>query len=127
VATRRGWFGRVDRLALSLDQGCIRETKGFVMLIRVLTMRVVPERRDDWLRFTRDIGFPGMRQQPGCHGVWRLHGHDADSEYQVVTLWDSMADLEQFRSSDAMRELTAAAAGLTVPPNAEALFDVIED
>ncbi len=97
------------------------------MLIRVLTMRVVPERRDDWLRFTRDIGFPGMRQQPGCHGVWRLHRHDADSEYQVVTLWDSLEDLEQFRASDAMRELTAAAAGLTVPPNAEALFDVIED
>jgi len=97
------------------------------MLIRVLTMRVPAERRDDWLRFTRDVGFPSMRQQPGCHGVWRLHKHDADGEYQVVTLWESQADLEQFRASDAMRVLTAAAAGLTVPPHAELLFDVIED
>jgi heme-degrading monooxygenase HmoA len=97
------------------------------MLVRVLTMRVVPERLDDWRRFTRDVGFPGMRRQPGCRGIWRLQRHDAKHEYQVATLWDSLADLERFRSSDAMRELTAAAAGLTVPPSDEALFDVIED
>jgi heme-degrading monooxygenase HmoA len=45
----------------------------------------------------------------------------------VVTLWDSLTDLERFRASDAMRELSAAGAALTVPPNGEALFDVIED
>ena len=78
------------------------------MLVRVLTMRVVPERLDDWLRFTRDIGFPGMRRQPGCRGIWRLHEHGAGNDYQVVTLWDSLADLERFRASDAMRELSAA-------------------
>jgi heme-degrading monooxygenase HmoA len=97
------------------------------MLVRVLTMRVVPERLDDWLRFTRDIGFPGMRRQRGCRGIWRLHKHGGESEYQVVTLWDSVADLERFRASDAMRKLSAAGVGLTVPPNGEALFDVIED
>ena len=32
-----------------------------------------------------------------------------------------------FRASDAMRELSAAAAGLTVPPSGESLFDLIED
>jgi quinol monooxygenase YgiN len=98
-----------------------------MMLVRVLTMRVEQARRDDWLRFTRDVGFPGMRRQPGCRGIWRLHKHDVDDAYQVVTLWNSVADLEQFRASDAMRELSVAAAGLTVPPNGEALFDVIED
>jgi heme-degrading monooxygenase HmoA len=97
------------------------------MLIRVLTMRVPPDRRDDWLVYTRDIGFPGMRRQPGCRGIWRLHRHGDDGTYQVVTLWDSIADVERFRASDAMRELSAAGAGLTVPPNGEDLFDVIED
>ena len=99
------------------------------MLVRVLTMRVVPERLDDWLRFTRDVGFPGMRRQPGCRGIWRLHAHGAATEYQVVTLWDSasVATVWRFRASDAMRALTAAAAGLTVPPTGESLFDVIED
>ena len=48
-------------------------------------------------------------------------------EYEVVTLWDSLADLERFRDSDAMRELSAAAAGLTVPPYNEVLFDLIGD
>ena len=97
------------------------------MLVRVLTMRVVPERLDEWPRFTRDVGFPGMRRQPGCRGIWRLHAHGAATDYQVVTLWDGLADLERCRASDAMHELTAAAAGLTVPPTGEALFDVIED
>ena len=97
------------------------------MLIRVLTMRVAPGRLEDWLRFTRDVGFPGMRAQPGCHGIWRLREHGADHEYRVVTLWESLGDLQRFRASDAMRELSAAAAGLTIPPYAEMLLDVIED
>src|SRR5690349_4669309 len=97
------------------------------MLVRVLTMRVVPERLDDWMRFTRDVGFPGMRRQPGCRAIWRLRKHDTEFEYEVVTLWDSLADLERFRASDSMRELSAAAAGLTVPPYAEVLLDLIED
>ncbi len=97
------------------------------MLVRVLTMHVVPERLDDWLRFTRDVGFPGMRRQPGCRAIWRLHEHGAAHDYQVVTLWDSLADLQRFRAGAAMRELTAAAAGLTVPPSGEALFDLVED
>src|SRR5258708_2166197 len=97
------------------------------MLIRVLTMRVVPGRLDDWLRFTRDVGVPGMRRQPGCRGFGRRPRHEAEGESQVVTLWDGVADLERFRASDDMRQLTAAGAGLTVPPSGEALFDVIED
>ncbi len=97
------------------------------MLVRVLTMHVVPERLDDWLRFTRDVGFPGMREQPGCHGIWRLQKHGSEHEFEVVTLWDSLGDLERFRASKAMRELSAAAAGLTVPPHGEVLLDVLED
>ena len=97
------------------------------MLVRVLTMRVVPERLDDWLRYTREIGFPGMRAQPGCRGVWRLHQQDAGTSYQVVTVWDSRADLDRFRASAAMQDLSAKAMGLTIPPHAEALYDMIPD
>ncbi len=57
------------------------------MLVRVLTMHVVPERLDDWFRFTRDVGFPGMRRQPGCRGIWRLQRHRVANEYEIVTLW----------------------------------------
>ena len=55
------------------------------MLVRVLTMRVKAERVADWLVYTRDIGFPGMRAQPGCRGIWRLHKPDAGLAYQVHT------------------------------------------
>ena len=97
------------------------------MLVRVLTMRVNAERVADWLVYTREIGFPGMRAQPGCRGIWRLHKPDAGPVYQVVTVWESLADLDRFKHSDAMRALSASAVGLTIPPHAEDIYEVVED
>ena len=96
------------------------------MLIRLLTMRVRAERLDDWMRYTREIGFPGMLAQPGCREIRRLHRHGAAHEYQVMTVWDSLADLDRFKASQAMKDLSASAAGLTIPPYDEALYEVIE-
>jgi heme-degrading monooxygenase HmoA len=96
------------------------------VLIRLLTMRVRPERLDDWMRYTREIGFPGMLAQPGCREIRRLHRQGAAHEYQVMTVWDSLADLDRFKASQAMKDLSASAAGLTIPPYDEALYDVIE-
>ena len=97
------------------------------MIVRVLTMPVKPERFDDWLRYTRDIGFPGMRAQPGCRGIWRLHKADGGFDYQVATVWDGREELERFKASEAMRELSAQAAGLTTPPYREEIFDLVPD
>jgi quinol monooxygenase YgiN len=97
------------------------------MLLRILTMNVDPARVDDWLRFTRDIGFPGMLAQPGCRQIWRLRGHAHAADYKVMTLWDGLADLERFRASPAMRSLSEAAAPLTTAPAEEQLFDVVAD
>jgi heme-degrading monooxygenase HmoA len=97
------------------------------MLFRILKMQVRPDRIADWLVFTRDIGFPGMLRQPGCQAIWRLRGQGGAADFQVMTQWASAADLERFRTSDAMRELSAAAAGLTISPASETLFEVIDD
>ncbi len=97
------------------------------MLLRILTMHVDPARIADWMRFTRDVGFPGMLAQPGCRQIWRLRGHAGFADYKVMTLWDSLADLERFRANPAMRSLSEAAAPLTVAPAEEQLFDIVED
>ncbi len=97
------------------------------MLLRILDVHVRPDRVAEWLRFTRDEGFPGMLRQPGCHSVRRLRVHGTEAEYRVMTEWDSAAHLERFRASDDMRRLTAASAALTEGPSAELLFDVIGD
>jgi len=97
------------------------------MLLRILTMNVDPARIDDWLLFTRDVGFPGMLAQPGCRQIWRLRGHAGVCDYKVMTLWDSLADLERFRASPAMRGLSEAAAPLTMAAATEQLFDVVAD
>jgi heme-degrading monooxygenase HmoA len=97
------------------------------MLFRILKMQVRPERIAEWLVFTRDVGFPGMLQQPGCQAIWRLRGSGGAADFHVMTQWASMADLERFNASEAKRELSAAAAGLTIAPVAETLFEVIDD
>ena len=97
------------------------------MLIRILKMRVHPDRYQDWLCFTRDIGFPGMLAQPGCRAIRRLRRADSTDDFRILTEWDDMAALEKFRASPAMAELSRAAAGLTIPPAEELLFEVIPD
>lgn len=98
------------------------------MLMRVLTMRIRPGKFEDWKRYTREIGFPGMLAQPGCTGIRRMRRHGADeNEYQVVTMWDGMPSLERFKSSEAMKSLSASAAELTLPPYDEVLYSEIPD
>ena len=93
--------------------------------MRILTMQVVPERLEDWKRYTMDIGFPGMLSQAGCRKISLMRQHGAETgEYEVVTWWDSIEDLDRFKASSAMRELSASAAGLTIPPHREVLFEV---
>jgi heme-degrading monooxygenase HmoA len=98
------------------------------MLMRILTMRVINGRLEDWMRYTRDIGFPGMLSQAGCRKITRMRRQGAETgEYEVVTWWDSIEDLDRFKASSAMRELTASASGLTIPPHREVLYEVVED
>ncbi len=98
------------------------------MLMRILTMRVVHERLEDWMRYTRDIGFPSMLSQAGCTKIKRMRRQGAEAgEYEVATWWGSLDELNQFNASSAMRELTASASGLTIPPHREVLYEVVDD
>ena len=64
------------------------------MLMRVLTMRVRPEHLEDWKRYTREVGFPGMLSQPGCRKIQRMRRLEAEAgEFAVITWWDSIEDL----------------------------------
>ncbi|HTI79111.1 MAG TPA: antibiotic biosynthesis monooxygenase [Acetobacteraceae bacterium] len=98
------------------------------MLMRILTMRVRPESLEDWKRYTRDVGFPGMLSQPGCRKIRRMSRLGAEAcEYEVVTWWDSIEDLHRFKVSTAMQELSASAAALTIPPYREVLYMIVPD
>jgi heme-degrading monooxygenase HmoA len=98
------------------------------MLMRVLTMQVRPEHLAAWKRYTRDVGFPGMLSQPGCRKIRRMRRLGAEAgEYEVVTWWDSIEDLDRFKASSAMQELSASAAAFTVPPHREVLYEIVPD
>src|SRR5271156_5953030 len=79
------------------------------MLFRILKMQVRPDRIAEWLAFTRDVGFPGMLQQPGCQAIWRLRRQAGATDFHVMTQWASAADLERFNASEASRDLTVGA------------------
>jgi quinol monooxygenase YgiN len=98
------------------------------MLLRILTMKVRADRLEDWMRYTSEIGFPGMLRQAGCLQIWRMRQDGAaPNEYQVITLWENAEALARFKASDAMRELSASAEGLTIPPHGERLYRSVPD
>jgi quinol monooxygenase YgiN len=97
------------------------------VLMRVLTMRVRQEHLEDWKRYTREAGFPGMLSQPGCRKIQRMRRLGAEaSEFEVVTWWDSIEDLDCFKASKAMRELSESAAAFTIPPYREVLYTLVQ-
>lgn len=104
---------------------------GRAVIIRLLLQRIRPERYEDWLRFTRDTGFPGMLAQPGCRAIRRLSAPDEAGDGSIpvciMTEWDGRADLERFRASEAMRQLTEAGRGLSIPPTVERIYEDIPD
>lgn len=98
------------------------------MLMRILTMRVPQEHFQDWKRYTNEVGFPGMLSQPGCRKIRRMRRRGAEaSEYEVVTWWDSIEDLDRFKASSAIRELSASAAAFTIPPYREVLYEIVPE
>ena len=91
-----------------------------------LTMKVRQKHLEGWKRYTAEVGFPGMLSQPGCRKIWRMRRRGAEAnEYEVVTWWDSIEDLDRFKASGAMRELSASAAAFTIPPYREVLHEVV--
>jgi len=97
------------------------------MLFRILHVSLKPGKTDEWMHYTRELGFPAMLRQHGCRQIWRLQTHGADGDYHIMTLWDSIEDLERFRASDDMQRLVAASAEVMGPARGETLYDVIED
>ena len=97
------------------------------MLFRILHVSVKPGRVSDWITFTRDAGFPGMLRQHGCRQIWRLRTPGVEGNYHIMTQWDSLEDLERFRSSDDMKAFAAQGALVTDPARGETLYEVIPD
>ena len=97
------------------------------MLIRLLMMNVVPDRLEEWKRYTREVGFPSMRAQPGCRSVSRLQNCGGEPSHAIMTVWDDLESLERFKCGPAPAELAKLAQGLTVRPYSELLFDVLDD
>jgi heme-degrading monooxygenase HmoA len=93
-------------------------------------MHVKPERKEEWLRFTRDVGFPSMLKQPGCRGIWRLRERGQD-KFKVMTLWESVEHLEAFNKGQARQDLIKAANGFADRSGHtdadETVFDVVAD
>ena len=97
------------------------------VFLRILMINVVPGRLDDWLAYTRTIGFPGMLAQPGCRAIHRLHQRGQENGYAILTLWDSAEAFEAFKASPALAELGKHSQGLTIRPYTELLFDLVPD
>ena len=81
------------------------------MHARVTTSQMDPARLDDALAFYQREILPGIRQAPGCEGVWVL-GDRATGRSIAISLWASEADMlaNEALYQEARMKLEAAAA-----------------
>jgi heme-degrading monooxygenase HmoA len=82
---------------------------------------------DDWWEYSRTLGFPIMRRQPGLRGIYRLKNLKEDGAFAYLTIWDSIEDLDRFKASADMILATTKGEGLTIRPSTEWLFEYLPD
>ncbi len=81
------------------------------MVIRVWTYRVEAEEAERFEEFERQFGLPMVQTQEGCLGVEFFRQYDAEakseadqSDYCMISRWDSRPSLEAALASTAWRE-----------------------
>jgi heme-degrading monooxygenase HmoA len=67
------------------------------VIIRVFRARTQPGKEGEFERFVRETGVPMVEAQPGCSHISFGQGRSGDqTEFVVVTHWDSVAALQAF-------------------------------
>jgi hypothetical protein len=99
------------------------------MIIRIVTKHVAPDQVEDWKAYGRDIALPSVLSQPGCKQILRLRRR-GQTAFQLMTFWDSEADMARFQASQIRLDLLAGATPFDLPGaphEPEIIYDVVPD
>ena len=66
------------------------------MIVRTWRGRAAPEKREEYPAHFRETVLPELRRIPGFRGASLLRAGDQETEFLVLTRWDSMAAIRGF-------------------------------
>ena len=81
-------------------------------IVRLIYVTVKPNQINDAINLWKNHCAPLMIKQPGCQSEKLLECVDAPGEFISYSEWDSQANIDKYRASDAHSEIQKHARGL---------------
>jgi len=94
-------------------------------IIRLIHIRIDPSERQNAERVWKTECAPLMIKQKGCLSEKLLRGRDG-AEFISYSEWESEADIERYRGSDAHKEIVRHARGLKGAEAVVKLYDLVK-
>jgi heme-degrading monooxygenase HmoA len=94
-------------------------------VIRLIHIKIDPSATAEAERVWKTECAPLMIQQKGCLSEKLLRGHEP-GEFISYSEWESEADIERYRSSDAHKEIVRHARGLKGAEAVVKLYDLVK-
>jgi heme-degrading monooxygenase HmoA len=94
-------------------------------IIRLIHIRIDPSATAEAERVWKKECAPLMIQQKGCLSEKLLRGHDA-GEFISYSEWESEADIERYRNSEAHKEIVSHARALKGAKAEVKLYDLVK-
>lgn len=79
---------------------------GRPVFVRIVSVRVAPERRREFLDLYAQHAVPALRQRPGCRGVFLAEGAEHPDGFLSISLWDREEDAVRYEASGEPERLT---------------------
>lgn len=94
-------------------------------IIRLIHIRIDPSERQNAERVWKTECAPLMIKQKGCLSEKLLRGRDG-AEFISYSEWESEADIERYRQSDAHKEIVGHARGLKGAEAVVKLYELVK-
>jgi len=96
-----------DEYTVEADQGSqALESEGRSPFVRIVDLRVDPDRLADFVAIYTGEVMPALRAQKGCRGVFLAEGADDPSSMLSITLWNREEDAVRYEISGEFERLT---------------------
>jgi quinol monooxygenase YgiN len=93
------------------------------MYARVVTSRLQPDKKDEWIAIARDSIVPALRQQKGFKGFVMLADMNSD-KCIAYSMWETEEDLKASETSGFYQEQVAKLKNVLAAPPAREICDL---
>ena len=92
-------------IAARSDTSAPGQATGKAMWLRIVSLKVLPGKLDEFRRLYAEHAIPALRGAKGCRHVYLLESGDQSPEVLSVTSWESKQDAEAYEKSGVFEKL----------------------